>query len=97
MVDDAEWSRVWAAYGSGGPRGLLDEYERLTGFRETDLYAVLHHRIALYGPPCPRCDTALRTPVAYKCFECAHVLRTVKESGGREGLASPVVNRPAGE
>jgi hypothetical protein len=77
MLDDAEWSQVWAAQQSARPDGrlaALAEYERLTGFRETNYNALFHHRIAAHGPPCPRCGKVLRTPVAYKCFECGHVL-----------------------
>lgn len=50
----------------------LDEYERLTGFHETNANALYHHRISLYGPPCEQCGKVLRTPVASKCFECGH-------------------------
>ena len=48
----------------------LDEYERITGFRETNPIALHHHRISIYGPPCTRCGKVLRTPLASKCFEC---------------------------
>lgn len=76
MLDEAEWKLVSNKMEFGKksirdtrPR-VLAEYERLTGFKETNLNAVLHHRISYYGPPCPRCGKVLRTPVAYKCFEC---------------------------
>ncbi len=96
MVDDAEWSQVWAAYQSVQPDGrqaALNEYERLTGFRETNVNALFHHRISAHGPPCPRCGKVLRTTVAYKCFECGHIvyapgwsfLFTVVRSGKVEG------------
>lgn len=53
----------------------LDEYERLTGFRETNVNALFHHRISIYGPPCERCGKVLRTPVASKCFECGQPVK----------------------
>lgn len=36
-------------------REALDEYERITGYRETVFNAVMHHRISDYGPPCKNC------------------------------------------
>jgi hypothetical protein len=49
---------------------VREEYERLTGFRETNHNAIMHHRIALYGPPCPKCGKPFRTPRARFCAEC---------------------------
>ncbi len=51
-------------------RPMLDVYERLTGFRESNPKAVLHHRAALYGPPCRACGRPLRTPQAAACVTC---------------------------
>ena len=50
-------------------RPCLDAYERLTGFRETNPNAVMHHRLSLYGPPCQYCGKPLRTPTATRCVE----------------------------
>ena len=76
MLDDVEWERVWHAHRvamdhhrDGRPVALA-EYERLTGFKETNINALFHHRISCHGTPCPRCGKVLRTPVAFKCFEC---------------------------
>ena len=53
-------------------RPLLEKYREMTGFVETEPNAIMHHRIALYGPPCPRCAKPLRSPQAAFCAECGH-------------------------
>src|SRR5713101_2334916 len=50
----------------------LDQYERLTGFRETNMNAVWHHRISIYGPRCPSCGKPFRTPKAAFCAVCGY-------------------------
>ncbi len=49
---------------------VLDRYEQITGFHETNINAVYHHRISLYGKPCPQCGKPLRTPTARLCAAC---------------------------
>jgi hypothetical protein len=49
---------------------VLDAYERITGFRETNPAAIWHHRVAQYGPPCAACGKPLRTPRARMCAAC---------------------------
>lgn len=49
---------------------VCDAYERMTGVKETVANAIMHHRIAQYGPPCRNCRRVLRTPKSSKCFEC---------------------------
>lgn len=71
MLDESEFALVE----SKTRQEALAEFNRLTGFNETNINAVWHHRISLYGPPCPQCGKVLRTPVAFKCFECGYILR----------------------
>ena len=55
--------------------GMLREYCRITGFKETNVNALWHHQTYLYGPPCRYCGKPLRTPQAKLCGAC---MRTVQ-------------------
>jgi hypothetical protein len=55
------------------PKEILARYKKLTGFEETNVYALYHHRVGLYGPPCHACGKPLRTTVAQRCVECGAV------------------------
>lgn len=50
--------------------GALQRYFEITGFRETNVNALWHHRVIQFGPPCSNCGKPLRTPRAKFCAEC---------------------------
>src|SRR5437868_6795014 len=83
MLDDDEYKLVTSKHGTKGTGGkaeirerffgpVLREYERITGFRETNTNPVDHHRLSLYGPPCTKCQKPLRTPKAKFRAACGH-------------------------
>ena len=47
----------------------------LTGVAETNVNAIQHHRLSLYGPLCPSCGKPLRTPRANVCAACGEPRR----------------------
>jgi hypothetical protein len=59
--------------------GALQRYYELTGFREANINALWHHRLAQYGPPCSSCGRLLRTPRAKFCAACG-----TQVEGGRK-------------
>ena len=85
MLDEEEFARVSALLQAGfedrnGSRdtrfvAALREYERLTGFAETNANALWHHRISLLGPDCDGCGHPLRTPLARLCASCGKPVR----------------------
>jgi hypothetical protein len=69
MLDEKEWTTLRPA-SPQAKLAILDRYFELTGFRETNINAVWHHRLSLYGPPCEACGKPLRTPKASFCAAC---------------------------
>jgi hypothetical protein len=51
-------------------RGALERYFQFTGYRETNINALWHHRVSQYGPPCKVCGKPLRKPKAKMCTAC---------------------------
>lgn len=49
---------------------IREEYEKITGYKNMDHFAILHHSLSFLGPDCPSCGMPLRTPVAKLCPEC---------------------------
>ena len=47
-----------------------DLYFEMTGYRETNFDALWHHRLADFGPECPRCGHLFRTREATFCANC---------------------------
>ena len=51
---------------------LLDYYNNLTGFGETEPNAILHHSLEQIGPDCENCGRPYRTPKANLCANCGN-------------------------
>ena len=51
---------------------VLIKYKELTGYTETNINAIWHHRRADFGPECDNCGKLFRTPKAKYCAECGH-------------------------
>ena len=51
---------------------LLDYYNNLCDFNETEPNAIMHHEIALYGSDCENCGKPYRTKQASFCAACGN-------------------------
>ena len=84
MLDEEEYAIAYKLYGEAfkrrksgmtreeGFKPLLDYYKKVTGFKETEPNAIMHHRITQYGPPCENCGKPYRTPKASFCAACGN-------------------------
>jgi cytochrome c556 len=81
MLDEEEYAEAARLYNKlfsniaereQNKKALLDYYNNLTGEYETEVNAIMHHRIAQYGPPCENCGKPYRTPKASFCAACGH-------------------------
>lgn len=54
----------------GHGASALKLYNEITGFGETNVNAIWHHRASSYGPSCSNCGKPLRTPQASFCAAC---------------------------
>jgi len=77
MLDDEEFQRAKELYDLGIKseavdrfQPLLDYYNELTGYGETDAEHIMHHQISQYGPICENCGKPLKTPQATFCISC---------------------------
>ncbi|QQR85950.1 MAG: hypothetical protein IPJ76_15275 [Flavobacteriales bacterium] len=85
MLDDTEFAEAKRLYGlmfkPTGPdfsrearaKPLLDYYNALTGFAETEPNAIMHHALSMHGPLCSSCGKPYRTPAAKVCAACGHL------------------------
>ncbi len=51
---------------------LLDFYNELSSWDETNASAVMHHSIDQYGPACEKCGKPYRTNQASFCAACGN-------------------------
>jgi hypothetical protein len=80
MLDDDEWKRVSSLFHTGTEGNAKErmyapallEYERITGFPETNPNVLWDHVLSKYGPACEKCGKPLRTPRAELCGCCMH-------------------------
>ncbi len=57
------------------------KFAQLTGFVETNVDAIWHHRRSLWGPPCAHCGQLLRTSKSRRCFSCGQLTAASKNAG----------------
>ena len=49
---------------------IVEEFEKLTGFRLPSWACFYHHRLSQYGKECDECGQLFRTPRAKHCVYC---------------------------
>lgn len=82
MLDEEEFAIAFNLYSKGIRtldedrqqrfKELLDYYNHLTGFGETEPNAIMHHSLQQIGPDCENCGKPYRTPKAKKCLACGN-------------------------
>lgn len=92
MLDETEFKKAYSLYGEGFHnheggmikqqrfKQLLDYYFEVTGWRETEPNAIMHHQIDQYGPPCENCGKPYRTHKASFCAACGNKRKPVNKS-----------------
>lgn len=82
MLDKEEHAIASKLYGKGFKilnkdrqirfKELLDYYNDLTGFGETEPNAIMHHSLGQIGPDCENCGKPYRTDKAKLCAACGN-------------------------
>lgn len=82
MLDEDEFAIASKLYSEGFKKiglsmderfkPMLDYYYSITGFKETEPNAIMHHRITQFGPLCENCSKPYRTPQATFCPSCGN-------------------------
>ncbi len=79
MLNEAEFECIksifWSSPLTTRAERICAEYERVTGFKESNMNAIFHHRLSIYGEPCHFCRKPLRTPKAKLCGSCMQPVR----------------------
>jgi len=83
MLDDSEWAQIeplmHRTIGDARRARRATEadgsaararFHEITGYDESHVGSIWHHKLSLYGPPCARCGRLLRTPAAHFCSNC---------------------------
>jgi ribosomal protein L32 len=68
-----------------------DLYFEMTGFKETNINALWHHRLSIYGNECPKCGHLFRSPMATFCANCG--LKKVEAEQTSERYGSKLAAR----
>jgi hypothetical protein len=84
-VDDLNWygaetgetyESLAAAIENNSAPAVLLKYKELTGFTETYIPAIWHHRRSNFGSECPKCGKLFRTLRARLCAECGYQIES---------------------
>lgn len=82
MLDNEEFAIASKLYSKGFKianenrqnrfKELLDYYNNLTGFGETEPNSIMHHSLEQIGSDCENCGKPYRTPKAKFCAACGN-------------------------